>query len=79
MNVFQIGPAPAELKALLAIGVLSALPIHTSTTRPSGGDEYPSTTLSRKSSLVPVLDAAGQPKVSRLQRIASLDRMSVTI
>ncbi len=36
MNVFQMGPAPAELKALLAMGVLSALPIQTSTTRPSG-------------------------------------------
>ena len=36
INAFHIGPAPAELKALLAMGVLSAFPIHTSTTRPSG-------------------------------------------
>src|SRR3989304_4465275 len=76
MNVCHIGPAPAELKALFAIAVLSALPIHASTTMPSGPAEKPSTTLSRKSSLVPVLEVAGQPKVSLLHWIACLDRMS---
>ena len=77
MKAFHIGPAPAELKAPSAMGVLSALPIHTSTTSPSGPGEYPSTTLSRKSSLVPVLEVAVQPKVSLLHWIALLDRISV--
>src|SRR3972149_3599868 len=77
MHVCHIGPAPAELKAPFAIAVLSALAIHASRTMPSGPAAKPSTPLSRKSSLVPVLEVAGQPKVSLLHWIACLDRMSV--
>src|SRR3972149_8184460 len=77
MNVCHIGPAPAELKAPFAIAVLSAWPTQASTTMPPGPGVNPITTLSRKTSLVPVLEAAGQPKVSLLHWIACLGRMSV--
>ena len=62
MNEFQIGPAPLT-PVTSTIGVLSALPTHTPTTR---FGVKPITQLSRKSVVVPVLAAAGRPMLSAL-------------